>query len=49
MNYLCDMHCHIVPGVDDGADTMKTAYQILRREERQGVRRIIVTPHLVTS
>ena len=45
MNYLCDMHCHIVPGVDDGADTMKTAYQILRREERQGVRRIIVTPH----
>ena len=44
MNYF-DMHCHIVPGVDDGADTLETSIQILRKEYEDGIRNIILTPH----
>lgn len=42
---LTDVHCHIIPGVDDGAKDLETARCMLRREYRDGVRRIIVTPH----
>lgn len=40
-----DIHCHIIPGVDDGTKDMKTAMELLRMEYDDGVRRIIVTPH----
>lgn len=42
---IADMHCHIVPGVDDGARTLKDSLDIVEEEYRQGVRLIIVTPH----
>ena len=42
---LVDMHCHIVPLVDDGAQSVKEAFAMLRMEYEQGVRKIIVTPH----
>ena len=40
-----DMHCHIIPDVDDGAATPKEAVALLREEYTQGVRHIILTPH----
>ena len=42
---LFDMHCHIVPLVDDGAKSVKEAFAMLQMEYEQGVRKIIVTPH----
>lgn len=42
---LADMHCHIVPGVDDGARDMAESLSILNEEYKQGVRMIILTPH----
>lgn len=42
---IVDMHCHILPGVDDGAKDWETAKQILQMEYDQGVRGIIFTPH----
>src|SRR5699024_535127 len=42
---LFDIHCHIIPSVDDGADTREEAVRMLRMEYRQGVRKIIATPH----
>ena len=42
---LFDMHCHIVPAVDDGAQSVKDAFAMLQMEYDQGVRKIIVTPH----
>lgn len=42
---MCDMHCHILPGVDDGAADMDMALALLEMEYRQGVRNIIMTPH----
>ena len=45
MNGLYDMHCHIIPGVDDGAKTLSESMEILRDERAQGVENIILTPH----
>ncbi len=41
-----EVHCHIIPGVDDGAPDMEAALALLREEYRQGVRDVILTPHL---
>lgn len=40
-----DLHCHIVPGVDDGAGDMMMALQMLHMEADQGVRHIACTSH----
>ena len=42
---LSDIHCHIVPGVDDGAKTIEDSMAIIRSEYADGVRLIIATPH----
>lgn len=43
---IVDVHCHILPGVDDGPRESREAMEMLRMEFQQGVRRIICTPHL---
>ncbi len=47
MSYLVDMHNHIVPGVDDGAQTLEESMEIIEAEYREGVRKIICTPHYI--
>lgn len=42
---LTDIHCHILPGVDDGAVDMDMAKDMLNEMYEQGVRRVIATPH----
>lgn len=42
---ICDIHSHILPGVDDGAKTMEETMETLQEALRQNVRKIIVTPH----
>ncbi len=44
MNYL-DFHSHILPGVDDGAQTVETSYQMLKMLHDQGVEKVVFTPH----
>ncbi|MBR1558726.1 MAG: hypothetical protein IJ646_00650 [Clostridia bacterium] len=45
MPTIIDMHCHVLPGVDDGPGTMEESIAILREAERQGLSAMIVTPH----
>lgn len=45
MHGLIDIHCHLVPGVDDGSDTMAESMQLLRMEYQEHVSVVIVTPH----
>lgn len=40
-----DTHCHILPGVDDGAETMDDAVAMARLAEEEGIRTIVSTPH----
>ena len=44
-----DIHCHILPGVDDGAQTMEQAQEMIRIAHSEDTRRIIATPHYGTS
>lgn len=45
MHGITDMHCHILPGLDDGVKTMEEAMAVLVEAERQNINRMIVTPH----
>lgn len=40
-----DIHCHILPGIDDGARDLETSLDLLRGQKEQGVRNIVFTPH----
>jgi protein-tyrosine phosphatase len=40
-----DPHCHILPGVDDGAGDIQMSLAMARRAAAAGVRTIIATPH----
>ena len=42
-----DWHCHILPGVDDGVQSMDEAIQILAEYERLGVKEVWLTPHIM--
>lgn len=42
---ITDLHCHILPGVDDGSRDMDMTLKMLDMAYTQGVRRIIATPH----
>ena len=42
---LIDVHCHILPMVDDGPDTVEESVQILTEMRKQGVMHAIATPH----
>jgi protein-tyrosine phosphatase len=42
---MMDIHCHILPGIDDGARDMETSLEMLRIAERDGINKIIATPH----
>jgi protein-tyrosine phosphatase len=40
-----DIHCHILPGFDDGAFCLKEAIHMAKLAERSGITTIIATPH----
>ena len=45
MKELFDIHCHMVPGVDDGASDLEESLAMLKMQHQDGVRKIIITPH----
>ena len=42
---MIDMHTHILPGVDDGAETMETAIEMIGSSIKNGTKEILLTPH----
>lgn len=42
---MLDLHCHLLPGVDDGAATMAEALAMARVCVADGITHITVTPH----
>lgn len=42
---MIDMHCHVLPGVDDGAQSMEQTMEMLRIACGEGIEAMIVTPH----
>lgn len=45
MKSIVDLHCHILPEIDDGAKNWNETYQMLRIAYDEGVRIIVATPH----
>lgn len=45
MNGFTDIHTHILPGVDDGAQDMTQARRLLQMAWQNGTRTVILTPH----
>lgn len=46
---MIDIHSHILPGVDDGAQTMEESMEMIRAAKDQGFKGIILTPHYITN
>ena len=42
---MIDLHAHLLPGVDDGPETLEEAVEMCRLAAEDGVETIIVTPH----
>jgi protein-tyrosine phosphatase len=44
-----DIHCHLLPGIDDGAPNVKTAISLIRRLKGAGFNKFICTPHIISD
>lgn len=42
---MIDIHCHILPGIDDGPKDMKTAVKMARIAAKDGIETVVATPH----
>ncbi len=42
-----DVHSHMLPGIDDGAKTLEDTLDMIERTSRNGIRKIITTPHIM--
>lgn len=49
MTNLVDIHCHLLPYVDDGAENFTEACHLLESQLQQGVQTICFTPHWRTG
>ncbi|MCL2083885.1 MAG: hypothetical protein FWH06_01335 [Oscillospiraceae bacterium] len=45
---MIDLHSHILPGIDDGAEGIDEALALLRAEQDDGVDTVVLTPHFRT-
>ncbi|MDF7813027.1 capsular biosynthesis protein [Hymenobacter sp. YC55] len=42
-----DMHSHLLPGLDDGAETVEHSVELLRELRALGYRKLVMTPHIM--
>ena len=46
---MIDLHCHMLPGIDDGPKTMGQSIAMARHAVSHGMRFCVVTPHIHTG
>lgn len=46
---LIDLHCHLLPGVDDGSKDLEMSLEMARAAVKQGISHIVLTPHHMDS
>ena len=44
-----DLHCHYLPGIDDGVRTFEEGVALCRGLRDIGYRRVVATPHIRTA
>ena len=47
--YDTEVHCHILPGIDDGSPDVATSVELVKQMKELGIRRIITTSHVTES
>ena len=43
---MIDIHCHLLPGIDDGPDTMEESLCLARAAVSNGITHAVITPHI---
>lgn len=43
---MIDLHCHILPGIDDGPATIEQSLALARAASKDGTQTIVATPHV---
>lgn len=46
---MIDLHCHLLPGVDDGSRSVAQSVLVLQQFKHQGIADVALTPHLLAS
>jgi protein-tyrosine phosphatase len=46
---MIDIHCHILPGIDDGAQNLSDSLEMAEQAVEQGIHTIIATPHYIKN
>jgi len=46
---MIDLHCHYLPGVDDGAPDLETGLALARAAAENGIRIAVLTPHILAG
>ena len=47
--FKSDMHSHLIPGIDDGAQDMDQTIAMLAKFESLGYKKVVTTPHIMTD
>jgi len=47
--FSTDIHCHVIPGVDDGSPDVDTSCELIAGIHELGIQRIIATPHVTQA
>src|SRR5262252_17015 len=46
---MIDLHCHILPGLDDGAKTVEESFAMAESAIADGITHVVATPHASTE
>lgn len=42
-----DIHCHLLPGIDDGSPDVETSIELIRHLSDAGIKEFVCTPHVL--
>lgn len=46
---MIDIHSHILPNIDDGAENIETSIKMAQIAESEGIKKMIATPHFIAE
>lgn len=47
-HYLVDIHSHLIPGIDDGVQTLEESISLIKQMKDLGFEKLITTPHIMS-